>query len=169
VYADFCSGEIFLWMNNAQMLALDTSLPISSFGEDEAGEIYVVSLSGAIYRIRSTTPPPPPSSFAINDALVRKRGGGKVIDPIVVKENGKKFEIVVFEDSSVPVSASVGASIFVNGVQMNTEYTVSDVGTPVFVARLRRPTLASPGNLVIEVVRTDGARSNQITLPVLVE
>jgi glucose/arabinose dehydrogenase len=170
IYADFCTGEIFLWMNNTQMLALDTSLSVSSFGEDEAGEIYVVSLSGTIHRINSTLPPPPPpSTFTINTALVRKRGGGKVINPVTVRENGKKFEVVVLESSSVPVSASIGASVFVNGVQMNTEYTTNEVGTPVFVGRLRRGTLATPGTLTIEVVRTNGERSNQITLPVLNE
>ncbi len=169
VYADFCSGEIFLWLNNTQQLLLDTTLSISSFGEDEAGEIYVVSLSGSIYRINSTTPPPPPSDFTITSALVRKRGGGKVINPVTIKENGKKFEVVVLESSSIPQSDSVGASILVNGVQLNTEYTTSEVGTPVFVARLKRGTLATSGTLTIEVVRLNGAHSNQITLPVLAE
>jgi glucose/arabinose dehydrogenase len=168
VYADFCSGEIFLWVNNSQQLLLDTNLSVSSFGEDEAGELYVVSLGGSIYRIKSTTPLPPPS-FTIRDLQVRKRGGGKVINPVTVRENGKKFEIVVFESSPVPVSDSVGASVFVNGVQLNTEYTTSEVGTPVFVARLKRGTLAAPGTLTVEVVRTNGARSNQINLAVLTE
>ena len=169
VYADFCSGEIFLRINNSQQLLLDTNLSISSFGEDEAGELYVVSLGGSVYRINSTTPPPPPSDFTISGAQVRKRGGGKVINPVTVRENGKKFEVVVLEASTIPVSDSVGASILVNGIQLNTEYTTSDIGTPVFVSRLKRGMLAAPGTLTIEVIRLNGAHSNQITLPVLVE
>jgi uncharacterized protein (TIGR03437 family) len=51
IYGDFCSGEIFLFQNNAARLLLDTSLQISSFGEDEAGELYVVGLQGNILRI----------------------------------------------------------------------------------------------------------------------
>ena len=51
VYADFCTGEIFTWNGAAQQVVLDTSLSISSFGEDDAGEIYVVALNGAVSRI----------------------------------------------------------------------------------------------------------------------
>ncbi len=55
-YGDFCTGRI--WGASEQAGAwttaelLDTSLSISTFGEDEAGEIYVADYSGgAIYRI----------------------------------------------------------------------------------------------------------------------
>ena len=51
VYGDFCSGEIFTWNGTAQQVVLDTSLSISSFGEDDAGEIYVVALDGVVSRI----------------------------------------------------------------------------------------------------------------------
>jgi len=34
-----------------QSVLLDTSLNISSFGEDEAGEIYVVDHNGSVYWI----------------------------------------------------------------------------------------------------------------------
>jgi all-beta uncharacterized protein len=37
---------------------IDTSLNISSFGEDEAGELYVVGLGGSVFKIASTAPPP---------------------------------------------------------------------------------------------------------------
>jgi glucose/arabinose dehydrogenase len=54
VFADYCTGEIIL-LNPAtgagsQTLLLDTTILITAFGEDEAGEIYVVG-SGAINRI----------------------------------------------------------------------------------------------------------------------
>jgi glucose/arabinose dehydrogenase len=60
VYGDFCTGEIFSWNGSTQSVVLDTSLNISSFGEDEAGEIYVVGLGGTVGRIASAPPPPPP-------------------------------------------------------------------------------------------------------------
>lgn len=44
VYGDFCTGEIFLHENGEQTVVLDTDLLLASFGEDEAGEIYVVGL-----------------------------------------------------------------------------------------------------------------------------
>jgi glucose/arabinose dehydrogenase len=49
VYGDFCSGEIFTW-NDAQSLLFDTAMNISSFGEDEQGELYVVDLTGSVSR-----------------------------------------------------------------------------------------------------------------------
>ncbi len=51
VFGDFCSGEIFTWNGTAQQVVLDTSLSISSFGEDDAGEIYVVALNGTVSRL----------------------------------------------------------------------------------------------------------------------
>jgi hypothetical protein len=51
IYGDYCSGEILTWNGSASTLALDTALNISSFGEDEHGELYVVGLGGTISRI----------------------------------------------------------------------------------------------------------------------
>ena len=46
MYGDYCSGEILLWNSNQQSVLLDTARFISSFGEDESGELYVTDLSG---------------------------------------------------------------------------------------------------------------------------
>ena len=54
VYGDFCSGEIFTWNGATQQTVADTSLSISSFGEDDEGEIYVVALDGVVSRIAGT-------------------------------------------------------------------------------------------------------------------
>jgi hypothetical protein len=54
VFGDYCTGEIFSLVSGAPNLLLDTTLNISSFGEDEAGEIYVVGLGGTVHRIAST-------------------------------------------------------------------------------------------------------------------
>jgi glucose/arabinose dehydrogenase len=58
VHGDFCSGEIFgLWSHQTGQeigsphLLLATDLKISSFGQDQAGELYVVDHGGGIYRI----------------------------------------------------------------------------------------------------------------------
>ena len=63
VYGDFCSGEILGWDGSTQSVLLDTTMSISSFGEDEAGELYVVNLGGSVSRIASTAPP---CSFGIS-------------------------------------------------------------------------------------------------------
>jgi glucose/arabinose dehydrogenase len=53
VYGDFCSGRI--WTMNAsgtgETVRRDTSLNISSFGESEAGELYLTDLNGSLYRV----------------------------------------------------------------------------------------------------------------------
>ena len=48
VFGDYCTGEIFMKQDglNTSPVLLDTALNISSFGEDESGEIYVVGLGG---------------------------------------------------------------------------------------------------------------------------
>lgn len=55
IYGDFCSGNIWIatpngdgtWSNE---LLLATGFPVSSFGEDEAGELYVSDHNGFVYR-----------------------------------------------------------------------------------------------------------------------
>ncbi len=57
-YGDYCSGEIFL-LSKTQAgtasrtpdVALKTPFRISSFGEDETGELYVLDHTGGVYRI----------------------------------------------------------------------------------------------------------------------
>lgn len=55
-YGDYCSGNIWVAYRDANMAwqsgrFLNTDYQISSFGEDEAGELYVLDYGGALYRI----------------------------------------------------------------------------------------------------------------------
>lgn len=64
VYADFCTGEVWAARKNTgnnkwnPVLLSDTPYLITSFGEDEAGEVYVAELggSGKIYRLTNAAP-----------------------------------------------------------------------------------------------------------------
>lgn len=56
IFGDFCSGEIFMFQNGVQTVLADTELSISSFAEDESGEIYVISHGGTISRIAGSIP-----------------------------------------------------------------------------------------------------------------
>lgn len=52
LFGDFCSGEIFTLVPGGNMSVLmDTELSISSFGEDQSGEIYVVDLNGTVFKL----------------------------------------------------------------------------------------------------------------------
>ena len=56
VYGDFCSGKIWSYDPDSKedTLLIDTDLSISTFGEDQEGELYVVSLDGGVYVIERT-------------------------------------------------------------------------------------------------------------------
>ena len=62
LYGDFCSGRIWGLREQADgtwqgQELLKTSLAISSFGEDEVGDVYVTSLSdGGLYRLTAAAP-----------------------------------------------------------------------------------------------------------------
>jgi glucose/arabinose dehydrogenase len=63
LFGDYCSGELFALSASAnrrsstvQQVLLRTGLRISSFGEDEAGEVYVVDHKGGIYRLAASGP-----------------------------------------------------------------------------------------------------------------
>ncbi|MCC6763670.1 MAG: PQQ-dependent sugar dehydrogenase [Deltaproteobacteria bacterium] len=59
VYGDYCSGKIWALRYDGAIasttMIADTTLSISSFGEDRDGELYVVSLGGSINRLRRPT------------------------------------------------------------------------------------------------------------------
>ena len=59
LFADYCSGEIFGFHGGRQEVMLDTDYQISSFGEDESGELYVVNHNGSIHRIIKSEAPTP--------------------------------------------------------------------------------------------------------------
>jgi len=68
VYADYCSGEIFALNGSSQSVLLDTAMNISSFGEDEAGELYVVGLGGTVHKIVACTYSINPTSASFGPA-----------------------------------------------------------------------------------------------------
>jgi hypothetical protein len=56
IFGDYCSGTIWSLHRDAggawdQRKLLDSRLSISSFGEDEAGELYVLDLGGTLYHV----------------------------------------------------------------------------------------------------------------------
>ena len=51
VFGDYCSGRIMGLIDGQPLVLLASGLRISSFGEDQAGELYVVDHGGGIYKI----------------------------------------------------------------------------------------------------------------------
>jgi len=60
LFGDFCSGRIGVLDETGDLVTtVDTGRAISSFGEDQAGKLYLVDLGGTILRIRFTGDPRP--------------------------------------------------------------------------------------------------------------
>ncbi len=58
IYGDYCSGQYYYWNGSNQILIEDTPRNIPSFGQDEAGELYLVGLGGTVEKIINTQPFP---------------------------------------------------------------------------------------------------------------
>ena len=56
VYGDFCTGEVFGLRAGQVTRLLETGLPIASFGEDQAGELYLVAINGTVSRLVARGP-----------------------------------------------------------------------------------------------------------------
>ena len=61
IYGDFCSGKIWALRHDGgrvteKLELVDSRLEISSFGEDQDGEIFILSFDGGIYRLVADAP-----------------------------------------------------------------------------------------------------------------
>jgi glucose/arabinose dehydrogenase len=58
VFADYCSGRIWTMPSAGgtadMVLRADTSQQLTSFGESERGELYAVTITGRLYRVRAS-------------------------------------------------------------------------------------------------------------------
>jgi hypothetical protein len=116
VYGDYCSGEIFAWNGTTQSILLDTTMNISSFGEDEAGELYVVNLGGTVSKIASASP----CTYAISPPS-RSLGSGAGTGSVTVTAGAGCAWTSVSNNSWIHVTSgssgngSVGYSVDANG------------------------------------------------------
>jgi uncharacterized protein (TIGR03437 family) len=80
LFGDFCTGEIFIFNDNSVSPLLDTDQLLVSFGEDEAGELYVVGLGGNIFRLAASVETVSAASYSGNphapDSIVAAFGRG---------------------------------------------------------------------------------------------
>ena len=86
-FGDYCTGRIWSTQKTSagftpRRLELDTPYAISSFGEDEQGEIYVVDYGGALYRIEDAHTPPLPTPPPNPDVFLPGTQPGSLVDEI---------------------------------------------------------------------------------------
>jgi glucose/arabinose dehydrogenase len=148
VYGDFCTGEIFQLLGGAQSLLLDTSLGISSFGEDQAGELYVVGLGGTVQRLA------PLFTGGVFVAAADLTGDG-VAEIVTGTDAGGVPHVRAFNADGSPRTTSFLAYVpsFTGGVRV----AACDFDTPPD-GRAEIATAAGPGGGPhVRVIRLDGA------------
>jgi uncharacterized repeat protein (TIGR01451 family) len=91
IYGDYCSGEIFAANNSggtwSSALLLDNSFNLTTFGEDETGELYVTG-SGTVYRIVGAAPRNADLSITKTDGQTTAAAGGPITYTITVGNAG---------------------------------------------------------------------------------
>jgi len=79
VYADLCTSEIFMFDGTTQTVLTTLGSSVSSFGEDEAGEIYVVGINaGVVEKIVNSAQTCSTSLSSARQSFPRAGGSGMV-------------------------------------------------------------------------------------------
>jgi len=136
IYGDYCTGEILMWSGGQQTLVEDTTRNISSFGEDEDGELYVVGLGGTVEKIVSDAP-----------TAATVTVGGRVM---TASGRGIRNVVVTMTDSSGNVRTATSTSF--------GYYRFSDVAageTYIFTAQGKRFTFKKDSRVRSIVEDTD--------------
>ncbi len=124
LFADFCSGHIYTLARGddgewAHSSLLSTNLLISSFGEDEAGEVYVADMrTGSVFRIVALEQVPEPviEGLSRTSALAGDEG-------FILHVNGRGF----FPESVVEWDGSARETTFLDSTQLTVEISAADL------------------------------------------
>ena len=148
LYGDYCSGIVFaavqeegaVWSLADQR---PSGLSITSFGEDEAGEIYVADLRGHLFRIAPPTEPPSISSFY----------------PISAVAGGVDFPLIMQGEN------------FVNGVEVGFQNQLLPsrvIDNQRLEADISSFNISAPGTANVSVVnpKLEGAAAAKIDFPI---
>ena len=124
LYGDYCSGKIFaaLQEEDGHWSVVDqreSGFLITTFGEDEAGEVYVADLRGHLFRIAPPTEPPTISSYYPNSAVA---GGADF--PLVLK--GENF----VNDVEVRFQNQVRPSRVIDNQRLEAEISSFNISSP---------------------------------------
>ncbi|MFQ5612074.1 MAG: PQQ-dependent sugar dehydrogenase [Anaerolineae bacterium] len=136
-YADFGSGRIWSIVKtgpnpddwSAPDLELDTSLLISAFGEDEAGELYVVDYGGTIYRLADANGPSPNLTGSRKRVSSASAIPGQVVTyTIRVSNSGALVDQTAFVTDALPTGLN-----YLPGTLTATQGIVTDAPGPVLL------------------------------------
>ena len=106
LYGDFCTGEIWQFVNGQSTLLFDTTYSIAAFGEDENGEMYVVDLSGNIFRLTNSTSPK--AVVSVNAANYFRETGAA--PESIISIFGTGLATGTFQAPSLPLPLELGGT-----------------------------------------------------------
>jgi glucose/arabinose dehydrogenase len=136
LYSDNCLGDIYAATPGAwsPSLLLPTSLGVSGFGEDEAGEVYVVDYSGGLYRVDPATFPgpvvaglSPASAIAGDPDLALSVVGTGFAEGSVVRWNGSDRP-TTFQSSTLLTASIPASDLAASGFAQVTVFTPAPGG-----------------------------------------
>ena len=132
IFADFCSGELFQLRNGVFKGWGDLGLSPSSFGEDEAGELYVTSLSGDVKKIEAV-------GLRISNVRLREGNDGTKSAVFSVTLNRTLTQTVRFNYRTEDRSATAGSDYVAQSgtLSIGPEHTIRNISVT-----LRSDTLA---------------------------
>ncbi len=116
IYGDYCTGEILMWNNNQQTLLIDSPRNISSFGENEVGEIFVVGIGGTIEKLTSLNPTAAGATISGRAMTQSGRGIGRAFITLTDAEGSTKtattsaFGYYRFEDVAAGATYIISAA-----------------------------------------------------------
>jgi uncharacterized repeat protein (TIGR03806 family) len=94
LYGDFVSGRVWALVHNGATVISNTQVATmpnpSSFGEDEAGELFACSFDGGIYRFNDNGNPPPPEQ---PPALLSQTGLFASLTPLSVNAGLVPYDV----------------------------------------------------------------------------
>jgi hypothetical protein len=159
-YADLCTGEIWgatesggVWTSGSPLF--DTTLTISTFGEDESGEIYVVDLAGgAFYKLVDTRAA---TTTALAAAPNPSLAGQSVTFTATVTGSGATGTVAFMEGTTTlgtgPLSS--GTAVFSTSALAVGSHTINAVyGGDASFAGSTSPPLTQTVNLTLSLLVT---------------
>jgi uncharacterized protein (TIGR03437 family) len=166
-YGDYGSGRIWGLRSNGTQGAnrelLDTNLNISTFGEDEAGELYVANHGGDIYLIAAAPP------FTRSDAVVNAASYGPGLSPgalgAIFGTGLTPFNGIV-QAQSFPLPTEIaGVSVTLNGTRVPL-HSIANVNGQEQI-NFQVPFELQNASSADLVITANGASSDPIRVPLV--
>jgi uncharacterized protein (TIGR03437 family) len=167
IYGDYCSGRIWgINPQNQNRLLLDSSLGITSFGEDESGEVYVADGgAGRVYRILGSKPGPQLSSAGVVHAASFEPG-------LVAGSLASIFLSGVRDSPGISRALNIPLPLSLDGVSVTMDGAAAPILAVANVNGAEQINVQAPWTLLDEdtvavVVTADGVSSEPVAVDVL--